>query len=53
MVGKTSSGFDFEVNESITDDWEFIEDMAAGTAVAEVRAAERVLGDKQYKKQTA
>ena len=50
MVGKTSSGFDFEVNESITDDWEFIEDMAAGTAVAEVRAAERVLGDKQYKK---
>ena len=50
MVGKTSSGFDFEANESIMDDWEFIEDMAAGTAVAEVRAAERVLGDKQYKK---
>lgn len=46
---KTSSGFEFEVNEDIMDDWEFIEDMAAGTAVAEVKAMQRILGEKQYK----
>lgn len=47
---KTSSGFEFRINEGIMDDWEFFEDMAAGTAVAEVKAMRRILGDEQYQK---
>lgn len=51
MKGKTKNGFEFDVDDTVLDDWELIEDLAESSknGYAEIRAAKRLLGDKQYK----
>lgn len=52
-TGTTKSGFHFQVDPEITDDWEFVEDLAASQKngyIGEVSAAKRLLGDEQYKR---
>lgn len=50
MKGKTSSGFQFEVDDKVLDDWELIEDLSESSknGYAEIRAAKRLLSEKQY-----
>lgn len=48
MKVKTKSGFEFTCDEKIIDDWELYEDFASGNRYGEVRAAQRILGDKDY-----
>ncbi|SDZ88056.1 hypothetical protein SAMN02745687_00916 [Lachnospiraceae bacterium NK3A20] len=48
VKGKTESGFEFEVDETILDDWELVEDLeqCGSNAYAQIHAAKRVFGDK-------
>ena len=51
LKGKTKSGFEFEVDEAVFDDWELIEDLeqSGENAYAQIRAVKRVLGNgEQY-----
>lgn len=50
MTGTTSSGFDFEIDESRLDSWELIEDLAAlsdGQELKIVPVAKNLLGEEQ------
>jgi hypothetical protein len=52
-TGTTKSGFHFQVDPEIMDDWEFVEDLVASSKngfFGEVGAAKRLLGDEQYKR---
>lgn len=52
-TGTTKSGFHFQVDPEIMDDWEFVEDLVASSKngfFGEVGAAKRLLGDDQYKR---
>lgn len=52
-TGTTKSGFHFQVDPEITDDWEFVEDLAASQKtgfIAEVGAAKRLLDNEQYER---
>jgi len=48
LKGKTKSGFAYEVDESILDDWELVEDLeqCGNNAYAQIHAAKRVFGAK-------
>lgn len=47
MKGKTKDGFEFDVDESILDDWELAEDLvdAETNGAAGIRAAHRIFGN--------
>lgn len=50
-TGKTKSGFCFQVDPEIMDDWEFVEDLVASSKTGffgEIGAAKRLLGEEQY-----
>lgn len=45
---KTKTGFEFNADEKIVDDWELYEDFSNGDRSGEVRAAKRILGADEY-----
>lgn len=49
LTGKTKSGFEYKVDEAVTDDWELYEHLGAGNAYEEGLGARKVLGEEQYK----
>ena len=50
VKGKTSTGFEYDVDPNFADDWELLENLTSGTAKGEIEAAKTILGDDQYKK---
>lgn len=51
ITGQTDSGFEFELDESVTNDWEILEvvaDLAAGNTLKIVELAWRLLSPEQY-----
>nr|DAE94490.1 MAG TPA: hypothetical protein [Bacteriophage sp.] len=50
ITGKTKSGFEYSVDESVTDNWEWFEEMAESTIYGEIRATKMLLSDEEYKR---
>lgn len=53
MKGKTSTGFEFEINLEVLDDWELFEsfqEIEMGNFLYIVNIAKKILGDEQYNK---